>query len=338
MKKNKKNSNKYFSIFAILVILAFAASVTSAAVSDNITGWAWGGSQDGAGNFSGLGWISANNTNTAGSTVSYGMNIPQFSDGDLSGYAWSENLGYISFNASDLGSCPDGNCVAKRVGDSIEGWARFVGISSNLGNAGGYQGWIKLKGTALDGSSYGVKIAGDKKLNGFAWSDEMGAISFAGSTYYVTLPPPPDVTFGISKIVDLDAVSLPQTVNLTWSATNSPTSCTLNSTNNALWASGSIAIPNGSKDLTITAGSNTGTFTLFCTNVNGDSYPLKEVTVTTGCHVKKCSATQKCEKTSSFDLTGISSAIECANSTLAECSSDADCKPRSVLKWIESSL
>ncbi|MEI7890801.1 MAG: hypothetical protein WCI36_02430 [bacterium] len=342
MKKNKNILNKYFLLFVGVVVFVVTAGIIKADATKNVTGWIWGGSDNGAGISSGLGWISTNNSNTVGSTVSYGVDVPASGNGDLSGYAWSENLGYIAFDNSNgyLTGCPDGNCTAKRVGDNIEGWARFVGIAADLGNAGGYQGWIKLNGTALDGSSYGVKIAPDKKLYGYAWSDEMGAISFNGSTYYATLPPPPDVTFGTSRVIDLDIVSLPQNVTLTWSATNGPTSCTMNSTNDSLWASGSVAAPGGSISLTITAANTDGTFNLFCTNAAGDSL-TKTVTITTGCRVKKCNlGAQICGKDSSgiFDEVSVSSSAACASSTKKECNSDSDCKPRSVLKWIESSL
>ena len=42
-----------------------------------------------------IGWISFNNTSGGGSVVSYGVNIG--SDGLFSGYAWSENIDWISF-------------------------------------------------------------------------------------------------------------------------------------------------------------------------------------------------------------------------------------------------
>ena len=44
-----------------------------------------------------IGWASANNTSGGGST-SYGLNIA--ADGTISGDAWSENIGWITFNAA----------------------------------------------------------------------------------------------------------------------------------------------------------------------------------------------------------------------------------------------
>ena len=51
-----------------------------------------------------IGWISFNSASD-GSSVDYGVKIDT-STGNLSGYAWSENIGWISFNRSDTGSPP----------------------------------------------------------------------------------------------------------------------------------------------------------------------------------------------------------------------------------------
>ncbi|HRZ33959.1 MAG TPA: hypothetical protein P5548_03625 [Candidatus Moranbacteria bacterium] len=198
MSKQKKFLIKY-GIAAIVFCMIFAvASIlkVNAGTSENGSGWLWGGSDDGAGNKTGVGWISANNINSgAGGSVSYGLNIPTSSSGgDLSGYAWSENLGYIAFDNSGgyLSGCPDGNCVSKRVADNtLQGWARIVSIADayKVGNSGGWLGWIKLNGTAQNGSKYGVLVASDGKLSGYAWSDELGWINFSGSSTGPTVYP-----------------------------------------------------------------------------------------------------------------------------------------------------
>jgi len=51
-----------------------------------------------------IGWISFNSVSD-GSPVDYSVKIDT-STGNLSGYAWSENIGWISFNRSDTGSPP----------------------------------------------------------------------------------------------------------------------------------------------------------------------------------------------------------------------------------------
>ena len=59
-----------------------------------------------------IGWISFNNTNTEGGT-SYGVNVLDDSGiGKLSGYAWSENIGWISFNRADTVAPPNNDVGA----------------------------------------------------------------------------------------------------------------------------------------------------------------------------------------------------------------------------------
>ena len=51
-----------------------------------------------------IGWASFNSTSD-GSSISYGVNL-DLDTGDLSGYAWSENIGWISFNRAVTGNPP----------------------------------------------------------------------------------------------------------------------------------------------------------------------------------------------------------------------------------------
>jgi len=53
-----------------------------------------------------IGWISFNCTNSGSCASSdYGVNVKN--SGDLQGYAWSENVGWVSFEFGDIKSCPD---------------------------------------------------------------------------------------------------------------------------------------------------------------------------------------------------------------------------------------
>jgi len=60
-----------------------------------------------------IGWLSfsCRNNNPVGSGINYGVDISD-TTGEMSGYAWSENIGWISFNTSELSSCPSGSCEA----------------------------------------------------------------------------------------------------------------------------------------------------------------------------------------------------------------------------------
>jgi hypothetical protein len=211
-----------------LVVFAAVFALTTfikASTTDNVTGWLWGGSDTDSvqlsGDETGVGWVSMNSsycdTNNDGKSegaagcpaaltamADYGVKFPG-SNGDLSGYAWSPNIGYITFNRAELTGCPSGTCAAYRVGNDIRGWARIVDIASaaTAGNAGGWLGWISLNhlncDTNNDGKSegavgcpalnttvfgYGIVVNNDGSItkannSAYAWSDELGYVDFS---------------------------------------------------------------------------------------------------------------------------------------------------------------
>ncbi len=199
------------------VALLFDVRFVSADASESSTGWLWGGTEEVDGGSSedttGLGWISLNSSNcdtdndgqsegatgcpATGTTVAdYGVHIPA-TDGDLNGYAWSENVGWISFQPSDLAGCPQAPCNAYRLDDGIYGWARVVSIRDAASNSGGFDGWIKLHSLTGDPVSYGLTIdttTTPNEVNGYAWSDEFGWIravnvEIAASESLIVCPP-----------------------------------------------------------------------------------------------------------------------------------------------------
>ena len=126
-----------------------------------------------------MGWISFSGTG-------YGVS-EDTTTGALSGYAWSSNFGWISFNASD-GTHPAG--AANVITKAVTGWARacaaFADKNACSGaldaNSGGWDGWIALAGTASDSSTYGVTQNANCTWTGYAWgSDSIGAISMSGT-------------------------------------------------------------------------------------------------------------------------------------------------------------
>lgn len=185
-------------VFVLLVSMSISARAA-------VTGWLWGGTEEisdgnpnngNSGWETGVGWIRMSGDN-------YGVNIAGAGE-NLSGQAWSYNIGWIYFDAGFLGGCPSGNCSARRSADGnyLEGWAKIYGISQEraVGNSGGWEGWISLNssncatdangdgisdacGTAI-GANYAVNIAGmdgdvnTYNPNSFAWSDELGWIDF----------------------------------------------------------------------------------------------------------------------------------------------------------------
>src|SRR3989344_2715153 len=103
--KNKLISNgmknfKQFLIFGttILVFAFYFGSnhPASSSVTDNISGYAWEADGPSSADIGGTGWLSFSCISGGDcNTSNYGVNIDDF--GDISGYAWSSNYGWIKF-------------------------------------------------------------------------------------------------------------------------------------------------------------------------------------------------------------------------------------------------
>ncbi|MDD5750689.1 MAG: hypothetical protein PHU56_03525 [Candidatus Pacebacteria bacterium] len=152
--------------------------VAEAGTSQNIIGWAWSGN---------IGLVSMNSRNcdtdndgkSEGVPSScpaldtpipdYGVNIA--SNGNFSGYAWSNNIGWIRFDpAGPYPASPAYSVKMDTVTGVISGWARA------LANGGGWDGWIKLDGLSVNASN--------GNFSGYAWgSDVIGWLSFSGVNY-----------------------------------------------------------------------------------------------------------------------------------------------------------
>ena len=138
-----------------------------------ISGYAWASASPG------VGWISF-------SGPGYGV-FEHTTTGTFSGYAWSSNIGWISFTASD--ATHPAPSIASDTGE-ITGWVRACAAFSNKNacsgaldpKSDGWDGWIALSGTATDGSSYGIVQHDSCAWTGYAWgSDALGAISMNGT-------------------------------------------------------------------------------------------------------------------------------------------------------------
>ena len=119
-----------------------------------------------------IGWISFNNT-SGGGAIDYGVNVNPVT-GIFSGYAWSDNIGWISFEPADLIGCPSGTCqaIVDLVTGLVSGWARALAYGD------GWEGWIKFNGasyqTIIDSS-----VGPPSEFEDWAWGDDVvGWISF----------------------------------------------------------------------------------------------------------------------------------------------------------------
>ncbi len=121
-----------------------------------------------------IGWVSTNCADLGTcATSNYGLTIA--SDGTISGYAWSEHIGWISAQSSDLTGCPTAPCTARMEEYAMKGWLKA--LSANDAQSGGWDGFI-----SLNGSNYGPTLGSDGMFSGYAWGDmNVGWLSFATS-------------------------------------------------------------------------------------------------------------------------------------------------------------
>ncbi|MBI5913426.1 hypothetical protein HY839_03245, partial [Candidatus Azambacteria bacterium] len=184
--------------------ITYALQVLIPPFDYNMRGWAWS---------DGIGWISFSSRNcdidwdgvmdrvNVGSGTgdaaadaqcpvdgtiipNYGAHL-DFSSYELSGWAWSEHIGWITFEKTIAGTPPKApyndasqNYIALLESGTIKGWARAASCMDTNCDTDSEWGWIKMSGTATNGSPYGVGSA-VSDFTGFAWgSHVMGWISF----------------------------------------------------------------------------------------------------------------------------------------------------------------
>jgi len=272
---------KTFFSLAVFSLMFLAAAAIKVKASGNVSGWLWGGNSGVTTPTTNAGWISMNSANcdadnnnmsdgtgacpAAGTAIpDYGVTIPA-SDGNVSGYAWSENLGWVSFTAADLTGCPSAPCTARKSGNNLHGWARIMSIPQAGTNAGGWEGWI-----SLSGANYGVDIT---KMDGtgnnptYAWSDELGWIDFSRASIGPNNNPPsvealPDggtATVNTNARINCGSTSDPEGDPLTyqWTQVSGP-AVTINNSNqcNASFTVGSTVGVNYVFNLSVSDGIN----------------------------------------------------------------------------------
>lgn len=163
----------HFRIAGIVSVLAVALFFVTGthAYAAPASGWIWGGTEDSNSEpnaFDGAGWFSvyAGNPGDTSPDSRYRVDIP-YTDGDLSGYAWSEYYGWLSFDTAGCAS----KGAARRVGNSIVGSAEILASSGT----GGFDGCVVFD----HGRSNEVTInPATGELSGYAWSSDLGWFNF----------------------------------------------------------------------------------------------------------------------------------------------------------------
>lgn len=112
-----------------------------------------------------FGWVSFNcaNDSTCG-TSDYGVNIDTTS-GNFSGYAWSSNLGWIDFApVAGYPEAPNTGAHYNSATGAVTGWAKVLVL--------GDDGWLKMSGAWANGISINSST-GD--FSGWAWNGNSAA-------------------------------------------------------------------------------------------------------------------------------------------------------------------
>jgi hypothetical protein len=160
-----------------------------------------------------IGWISLNCiTDTNGCSTAAGNWGLSTLGGTITGYAWSDSIGWISANASDLSGCPSAPCTATISNTgAFSGWLKALTADNK-----GWDGWISLSGTA---PSYGP-IASSCAISGYAWgSDVVGWVDFSKGRIGTSTSDVYTCTNGNATIVDTHTDAM---CNVTVTNTNCP--------------------------------------------------------------------------------------------------------------------
>ncbi len=198
--------SRNLSVFFLLIIVIVAAGLSGfvlfknvQAASQELGGFAWAARFVPFGNgLGGPGWISFNCLDGGVCSTSNYKVIYDGVTGNMSGYAWSSNIGWIRFDPN----IPESPKINLATGNT-SGWAQACAVfQSGCSGAlrpdyerGGWDGLIQLSGMTNDGGSYGLRFdnASGMFLQGtatnpyFAWgSDVVGWINFCVTPGTVT--------------------------------------------------------------------------------------------------------------------------------------------------------
>ncbi|MFA6257660.1 MAG: hypothetical protein WC671_01465 [Candidatus Paceibacterota bacterium] len=167
---------------------------------------------------SNIGWISFNCTNDSScATSDYGVN--KNADGTLTGYAWSSNIGWIKFGGFIISDFPTNGTGTQQINAKINGnnLQGWAKALSGGDGSSGWDGWISFSGTT---PNYGVSLTGDN-FSGYAWGSEVvGWVDFSGVIIGAAVPAMSGtLTPAISScIIASGTSSCP--INLSWSIIN----------------------------------------------------------------------------------------------------------------------
>lgn len=187
---------------SIVSPLSFLALQTANAQASTgaVSGYAWAGQKDSAGNTLGVGYIQMD-------ASPHGVFIPKGATGQsttISGRAWAPNIGWVSFDQT--AGCPTAPCTATATWAAngsavIKGWARACAVFASDcsgtfrvdADLGMWDGWIALANPS--GGNWAGGVTGwiinplapgatSQTMAGYGWgADVVGWVDFSNVTY-----------------------------------------------------------------------------------------------------------------------------------------------------------
>ncbi len=177
-------------IISILIAAAVFFPTTSQAGIDQIfKGWGW--------NSVNTGWVSVNAINTSvAPTQDYGVTVD--TGNNVTGWAWSSNLGWICFGTTCPGDPPGvpvtSWALMNSVTGELTGWARVYSLYTL--QPAGEQGWISLNCKNIQGdpcpgaTAYSVTAnLTDGFLRGYGWNSTATGAAYSGGIGWVRFDP-----------------------------------------------------------------------------------------------------------------------------------------------------
>ena len=187
-----------------------------------------------------IGWISFATSTNGNNQVTIDS-----STGDLNGYAWSDNIGWVKFGG--LSGFPGSGSNANFNGSNITGWARACAgtINSDCNSSDrtdGWDGWINFYNLSKDPSN---------NISGYAWgSDVVGWINFGADSGFggVSIVDPTPACPVVANSLSLtrgSSVYLAKADGVTVTVSGLPNGVTYNASNGYLGATSNASTTSG---------------------------------------------------------------------------------------------
>lgn len=257
-------NKKTFLIFVVSLIFTIGISYVLFAQGPLKSPWAnaFAGSDEvrGFAWSSNIGWISFNCIDRGTCSSSDYKVTMDLSNGVMSGYAWSSNIGWIDVDPAGANARPsDKHGVQINLSDgTMSGWMRA------LSYGGGWDGWIKITDAKVGQGGTITNSAGTG--GGWAWgSDVIGWVRFS-NTLYSTVIPHAECDFSANPTT----ITPPQKSTLSWQCNGLTTVCAID---NGVGLKFPIA---GTRDVRPTEAT---TYTLTCQGFSGPVIKIADVSL-----------------------------------------------------------